>query len=118
MTIKLAGDERRTASRIPTTIRAVASSSHGDDHHVEINDLSVGGCAVLSVRRPLTAGAAYGVKISGLETLGATAAWANGSLAGLAFDASLHPAVADHFAALHPRAANESPLACIREEPE
>ena len=52
---------------------------------------------------PLKRGAAYGLKIDGLETLGSTAAWTAGQSAGLEFERPLHPAVADHIAKLHPR---------------
>ena len=43
------------------------------------------------------------IKIEGLEVLGSTAAWTSGQAAGLTFESTLHPAVADHVAERHPR---------------
>jgi len=99
--------DRRRAPRAPTTIAGVAKTGQGARHALEITDLSVGGCAVRSTGHPLAAGSAYGLKIKGLETLGSTAAWTAGQTAGLEFVNPLHPAVADHFALLHPRPADE-----------
>lgn len=96
-------DERRRSARVPTTIDAVARTGQGARHPLEISDLSEGGCAVVSLGHPLTLGGVYGLKIRGLEVLASTAAWTDGPSAGLEFDAPLHPAVAAHFSALHPR---------------
>ena len=96
-------DERRRSPRVPTAIDAVARTGQGTLHPLEISDLSEGGCAVVSLGHPLTRGAVYGLKIKGLEVLASTAAWADGRSAGLEFDPPLHPAVASHFSALHPR---------------
>lgn len=96
--------ERRGAPRNQTRIGAVAKTSQGQRHSLEINDLSIGGCAIV-VAGPhgLKPGTAYGLKINGLETLGSVAAWTAGQSAGLEFERPLHPAVADHIAALNPR---------------
>ena len=94
--------ERRRSARTRTRIRAVASTSKGLRHRVVISDLSVSGCAIVSAGHPLAPGAAYGLKIDGLETLGSTAAWSDGHAAGLEFENPLHPAVSDHVAARHP----------------
>lgn len=94
--------ERRRAARTRTRIGAVASSSRGIRHNVVISDLSVSGCAIVSAGHPLAPGAAYGLKIDGLETLGSTAAWTEGHAAGLQFENELHPAISDHVAARNP----------------
>jgi hypothetical protein len=94
--------ERRKAGRAMTRIDAVARTSQGARHKLEISDLSVGGCSVLAADHPLRQGSAYGIKISGLEVLGSIATWTAGQAAGLEFEQPLHPAVADHIAALNP----------------
>jgi hypothetical protein len=94
--------ERRRAARTRTRIRAVASTSLGIRHKVVISDLSVSGCAIVTAGDRLAPGAAYGLKIEGLETLGSTAAWSDGQSAGLLFENELHPAVSDFVAARHP----------------
>lgn len=95
--------DRRRAFRVPTTISAVAKTTRGSAHNVEIDDLTPDGCAVTAAGHPLQAGVTYGVKLQGLETLASTARWTAGEKAGLEFDRPLHPAVADHLAARHPR---------------
>jgi len=95
--------ERRGAQRLATRIAAVAKTAQGQRHALHISDLSVGGCAIdVAGPHPLKPGTAYGIKINGLETLGSTTAWTAGQSAGLEFERPLHPAVADHIAALHP----------------
>lgn len=94
--------ERRAALRTDTSINAIAKTSQGARLAVEISDLSAEGCGVRTSRHPLKAGLAYGLKIEGLETLGATTAWVAGESAGLQFERALHPAVADHLARLNP----------------
>jgi hypothetical protein len=103
-------DDRRRTARLPTRINAFAKTGQGVRHTLEISDLSEGGCAVVSAGHPLTPGVAYGLKINGLEVLGSRTAWIDGRSAGLAFDAPLHPAVATHFSALHPRTCDELAL--------
>ena len=99
--------ERRRAPRKATQIGGVAKTSQGARHALAITDLSVTGCAVHATIHPLKPGSAYGLKISGLETLGSTAAWSDGKSAGLLFENPLHPAVADHLARLHPPVRDE-----------
>lgn len=95
--------ERRAAPRLPTHIDGVARTGQGQRHMVQISDLSTGGCAlVVAGDDPLKRGVAYGLKIGGLETRGSVAAWTAGRAAGLEFERPLHPAVADHIAALNP----------------
>ena len=95
--------ERRGAPRLATRIAAVAKTAHGQRHALHINDLSVGGCAInVAGPHPLKLGTTYALKINGLETLGSTTAWTAGQSAGLEFERPLHPAVADHIAALNP----------------
>ncbi len=99
--------DRRRAPRSATTITGVAKTGQGARHALEITDLSIGGCAVRATGHPLAIGSAYGLKINGLETLGSRATWIAGQSAGLEFENPLHPAVADHFALLHPRPVDE-----------
>lgn len=106
---KSSGRERRKSRRVPTRIDAVARTSQGSRQVLQISDLSIGGCAVLASTHPLKSGLAYGLKINGLETLGSVAVWTAGQAAGLEFDNALHPAVAEHFAALHPPVREETP---------
>ena len=94
---------RRRAFRVPTSIAAIAKTAQGSAHNLEINDLTPEGCAVTAAGHPLVAGLVYGVKIDGLEGLVTTARWTSGAQSGLEFDRPLHPAVADHVAARHPR---------------
>ena len=102
--------ERRRSARKPTQIRGIAKTSQGGRHALEVTDLSVNGCAVVATGHPLRPGAAYGLKINGLETLGSTSTWAAGKTAGLVFEHPLHPAVADHLVLLHPRPRDEPAL--------
>lgn len=95
--------ERRRALRVPTSIAAVAKTTQGSPQNLEINDLTPEGCAVTAAGYPLVVGVIYGVKIEGLEGLASTARWTAGTQSGLEFDRPLHPAVADHVAARHPR---------------
>ena len=100
--------ERRGSLRVPTRISAVAKTAHGQRHTLHISDLSVGGCAIsVAGTHPLKPGTTYGLKINGLETLGSTTAWTAGQSAGLEFERPLHPAVADHIAALNPPVPSE-----------
>ena len=110
------GKERRTSRRTPTHIDAVARTGQGLRQALQISDLSVGGCAVRASTHPLKLGLTYGLKINGLETLGSVAVWTAGQAAGLEFDRALHPAVADHFAALHPPANEEAARAQMAED--
>lgn len=94
--------ERRRSPRLDTSIDAVAKTSQGARHAVRLMDLSAGGCAVTALHQPLKIGLTYGLKIDGLETLGAVASWSAGQVSGLEFVQSLHPAVADHLVRLNP----------------
>ena len=100
--------ERRRSRRSDTRINAVAKTSQGARHPVQISDLSALGCAVVSQSHPLKLGLAYGLKIGGIETLGAVTAWTAGQNAGLQFERALHPAVADHLARIHPPKQDEA----------
>jgi hypothetical protein len=95
--------DRRRAFRVPTSIAVIAKTTQGSAHNLEINDLTSEGCGVTAASHPLVAGTVYGVKIDGLEGLVATARWTAAAHSGLQFDRPLHPAVADHVAARHPR---------------
>ena len=71
----------------------------------ELWDLSIGGCRIVSTE-PLSTGDQLLVRIEGLEACPAVVVWTGMSCYGVAFDAPLHHAVAEHYARSFPCSAS------------
>lgn len=95
-------DDRRSSPRFDARIDGRLKCSRGSRNAVAITDISVDGCAVAIGPQGVAEGRGYGIKIGGLETLGAELRWVGGREAGLQFDRPLHPAVLDHIVRENP----------------
>ena len=88
--------ERRRQARAPLSIAAALRERGRSALSAQLLDFSALGCRVDGLISG-TGETQVWLKLPGLESLAALRVWSNGNVAGLAFDAPLHPAVAGRF---------------------
>lgn len=63
---------------------------------VDLVDLSEGGCKIRSKAGFAEVGDSVMMKIAGINAPFGTIAWVDGTVAGVAFEGTMHPAIIDH----------------------
>lgn len=91
-------DERRGVRRQRAGVIAVVRQQRRHNDTVHLMDISTDGCGFRSAWT-LPAGTRVWLSLPGLDTWPATVAWFEDGKGGLDFEAPLHPALAEGFAA-------------------
>ena len=86
--------ERRKASRIALNSEVLVRRIGGFTFSVALKDISVGGCRV-ELLEPGEIGDTVVTRLPRLEPLGARVRWAEGTITGVQFRTTIHPAVFD-----------------------
>ena len=82
----------RRTRRIALSGEVIVRNAGHNKYRVKIFDLSQDGCKVEFVDRPRLDDLIW-VRMEGLESIAARSRWVDGSIAGLKFEAPIHPAV-------------------------
>jgi len=85
----------RRSDRVPTTCEIEFRRHGGHLYPVDLLDLSPEGCR-FSPPIKVEPGEGFFLRIPGMDSIHATAAWSKEWMVGALFDKPLHPAVFDH----------------------
>jgi hypothetical protein len=89
-----AGDERRRSLRVAVDAEVCVRRSGGFNFQVQMRNMSIGGCRV-ELLEPCEVDDHLIARFPKLEPLGARACWTQGTVTGLQFTTTFHPAVLD-----------------------
>jgi hypothetical protein len=89
-----AGDQQRKSRRVPIDAEVCVRRSGGFNFQVQLRDMSIGGCRV-ELLEPCDVDDHLIARFPKLEPMGARACWTQGTVTGLQFTTTFHPAVLD-----------------------
>jgi hypothetical protein len=87
-------DERRRWGRVASGGEVIVRRLGGFNFQVALHDVSAGGCRV-EMLEPSEPGDNVITRLPQLEPLGSTVCWADGTMTGIKFLTTIHPAVFD-----------------------